>query len=81
MIIDVMSDVKSLAYRPSFGGRNVKLEEVMSFVSIIEDLFTSRYTKKDKNKAAIVLLKDKACVWFDTLKRDRENRGLDHIKT
>jgi hypothetical protein len=79
--VDVMSDVKNLAYRPSFGGRNVKPEKVISFVSIIEDLFTSRYTEKDKIKAAIVLLKDKARVWFDTLKRDCENRGLGRIET
>jgi hypothetical protein len=76
-----MSDVKNLAYRPSFGGCNVKPEEVISFVSIVEDLFTNRYTEKDKIKAVVVLLKDKARVWFDTLKRDRENRGLDCIET
>jgi hypothetical protein len=68
-----MSDIKNLAYRPSFGGRNVKPEEVISFVSIVEDLFTSRYTEKDKIKAVVVLLKNKARVWFDMLKRDHEN--------
>jgi hypothetical protein len=77
LYVDVMTDVKNLTYGTSFGGRNVKPEEVISFVSIVEDLFTNRYIEKDKIKAAIVLLKDKAHVWFDTLKKDCENRGFE----
>jgi hypothetical protein len=79
--VDVMSDVKNLAYQPRFGGRNSKPKEVISFLFIVEDLFTNRYQKKDKIKAIVVLLKDKARVWFDTLKRDRENWGLGCIET
>jgi hypothetical protein len=70
-----------MAYRPDFGGRGVKPEEVLSFVSIVEDLFTKRYSEIDKVKAAVLLLKDKARVWFDTLKKDREGRGLGPIST
>ena len=30
---------------------------------------------------SVVLSKDKACMWYDTLKRNREGRGLGHIRT
>ena len=56
-------DVKSLAYWPSFGGRNIEHEDVIFFVSIVEDLFTSRYTDKSKIKAAVIILKNKCLVW------------------
>lgn len=79
--VDVVKDVRRMAYRPDFGGRGVKPEEVLSFVSIVEDLFTKRYSEIDKVKAAVLLLKDKARVWFDTLKKDREGRGLGPIST
>jgi hypothetical protein len=51
----------------------------MSFISIVEDFFPAKYTDADKIKVTIIFLKDKARVWFDTLKRDQENRGLGHI--
>ena len=79
--MDVVNDVRRMAYRPNFGGRGVKPEEVLSFVSIVEDLFTRRYSEMDKIKAAVLLLKDKARVWFDTLKKDREGRGLGPVRT
>jgi hypothetical protein len=43
-----MRDVQSLAYQLSFEGHNIKSEEVISFVSIVEDLFIARYKEKDK---------------------------------
>jgi hypothetical protein len=51
----------------------------MSFISIVEDFFPSKYTDADKIKVIVFFLEVKARVWFDTLKRDRENRGLGLI--
>ena len=79
--VDILRDLKKYPIKPSFGGRNCKPEEVMSFISIVEDFFPSKYTDADKIKVTVIFLKDKARVWFDTLKRDRENRGLGPITT
>jgi hypothetical protein len=48
----------------------------MSFISIVDNFFPSKYTDANKIKVAVIFLKDKARVWFNTLKRDRENRRL-----
>jgi hypothetical protein len=77
--VDILKDLKKYPIKASFGGRNCKLEEVMSFISIVEDFFPSKYTDRDKIKVTVIFLKDKARVWFDTLKRDRENRGLGPV--
>ena len=53
----------------------------MFFISIVEDFFPSKYKDADKIKATVIFLQDKARVWFDTLKRDRENRGLGPISS
>ena len=79
--IDVLEDLKRYPIKPRFGGRDCKPEEVMSFISIVEDFFSSRYEDADKIKATVIFLQDKARVWYDTLKRDRENRGLGSIST
>ena len=77
--VDILKDLKKYPIKPSFGGRNCKLEEVLSFMSIVEDFFPSKYMDADKIKVTVIFLKDKARVLFDTLKRDRENRGLGPI--
>ena len=74
--VDVLDDLKTYPIKPCFGGRNCKPEEVLSFISIVEDFFPSKYKDVDKIKATIIFLQDKARVWFDTLKRDQENRRL-----
>ena len=74
--VDVLDDLKKYPIKPCFGGRNCKPEEILSFISIVEDFFPSKYKDVDKIKATIIFLQDKARVWFDTLKRDRENCGL-----
>ena len=79
--VDVLDDLKKYPIKPSFGGRNCKPEEVMSFISIVEDFFSPRYEDADKIKATVLFLQDKARVWYDTLKRNRENRGLGPIST
>jgi hypothetical protein len=79
--VDILKDLKKYPIKPSFGGRNCKPEEVMSFISIVVDLFLSKYTDAEKIKVTVIFLKDKARVWFDTLKRDRENRRLGPIAT
>ena len=48
---------------------------------MIEDFFPSKYKDADKIKAMLIFFQDKARVWFDTLKRPRENRGLGPIST
>jgi len=59
--------------------QNCKPEEVMPFISIVEDFFPSKYTDADKIKITVIFLKDKARVWFDIVKKDRENQGLGPI--
>ena len=78
---DILEDLKKYPTKLSFGGRNCKPKEVMSFILIVEDFFPSKYTDADKIKVFVIFFKDKARVWFDTLKRDRENRGLGPIAT
>jgi hypothetical protein len=46
------------------------------FVSIVEYFVTNRYLEKDKIKVAIVLLEEKACVWFDMFTRICKSEGL-----
>lgn len=53
----------------------------MSFISIVDDFSSSRYKDVDKIKAIVIFLQDKTRVGFDTLKRDRENRGLGPVPT
>ena len=79
--VDVLDDLKRYPIKPSFGGRNCRPEEVMSFISIVEDFFSSRYKDADKIKATVIFFQDKARVWYDTLKRNRENHGLGPIST
>lgn len=78
--VDVMSDARKFAIKPSFGGRNFKPEEALSFLSIVEDLFSKKYSERDKIRATVIFLTDKARVWYDTIKRDREGRGLRPIR-
>ena len=79
--VDVLDDLKRYPIKPSFRGRNCKPEEVMSFISIVEDFFSSRYKDADKIKSTVIFLQNKARVWYNTLKRDRENRGLGPVST
>ena len=79
--VDVLDDLKRYPIKPSFGGRNCKPEEVMSFISIVEDLFSSRYKDADKIKTTVIFLHNKARVWYDALKRDQENRGVGPVST
>ena len=79
--VDILKDLKKYPIKPSFEGRNCKHEEVMSFILIVEDFFPLKYTDVDKIKVTMIFLKDKARVWFDTLKRYQENRGLGPIAT
>ena len=67
--VDVLDDLKKYPIKPSFGGRNCKPEEVMSFISIVEDFFSPRY-KDVRIKATMIFLQEKARVWYDTLKRN-----------
>ena len=39
--VDVLDDLKKYPIKPCFGGRNCKPEEVLSFISIVEDFFPS----------------------------------------
>lgn len=57
----------------------VKRKEVLSFVFIVEDIFTKRYLEMNKIKSATIFFKDKARVWCNTLKMDRESFGLGPI--
>ena len=41
--VDVLKDLKKYLIKPSFGGKNYKPEEVMSFISMVEDFFPSKY--------------------------------------
>lgn len=75
-----MRDVREFAIKPSFGGLNIKLEEVLCFSSIIEDLFTNRYSKKDKIKVNVIFLKDKVQMWYDILKKDCKGCELGSIR-
>ncbi|MBE3102723.1 MAG: hypothetical protein IMZ40_00590, partial [Bacilli bacterium] len=77
--VDVLKDLKKYPFKPSFGGRNCKPEEVKSFISMLEDFFTSDYQDDDKIKSMVICLQDKARVWYDNLKNDRENRGLQPL--
>ena len=79
--VDVLDDLKKYPIKLDFGGRNCKPEEVMTFISIVGDFFSSRYKDADKVKATVIFLQVKVRVWFDTLKRNRENRGLGPIST
>ncbi len=60
--VDVLGDLKRYPFKPRFGGRNCKPEEVNSFISILEDFFNSSYQDDDKIKATVICLQDKARV-------------------
>ena len=77
--VDILEDLKKYPIKPNFRIQNCKPEEVISFILIVEDFFPSKYMNVDKIKVTMIFLKDKARVWFDMLKRDRENRGLGPI--
>ena len=53
----------------------------MSFISIVEGFFPIKYKDAKNVKATVISLQDKARVWFNTLKRDQENRGPGPIST
>jgi len=48
--VDILSVLKKYPIKSSFGGQKCKPKEVLSFISIIEDLFISRYKDSDKIK-------------------------------
>ena len=50
--VDILNDLKKYPIKPSFGRRICKPEEVVSFISIVEDFFPSKYKDADKIKAA-----------------------------
>ena len=54
--VDILNDLKKYPIKPSFGGRNCKPEEIMSFISIVEDFFLSKYQDADKIKATVIFL-------------------------
>ena len=60
--VDVLDDLKGYPIKPCFGGRNCKPEEVLSFISIVEGFFPSKYKDVDKIKATVIFLQDKARV-------------------
>ena len=57
--VDILNDLKKYPIKPSLGGRNCKPEEVMSFISIVEDFFPSEYKDADKIKATVIFFKTK----------------------
>ena len=79
--IDILNDLKQYPIKSSFGGQNCKPKGVMSFISIVEDLFPLRYSDAHKIKAMVIFLQYKARVWFDTLKRGQKHRVLGPMST
>jgi hypothetical protein len=74
--IDLMSDVKVLFSDLLLKDVMISQSRLFFFVSIVEYFVTNRYLKKDKIKVAIVLLEEKACVWFNIFTRNCESEGL-----
>ena len=77
-----MSDARKVTIKPSFGGRNFKSEEALSFYPSLRIFFSKKYSKRDKKRATFFFfLIDKARVGYDTVKKDKEGHGIRPIRS
>lgn len=61
-VVNILEDLKRYPIKPSFGGKNYKQEEVMSFLSIMENFILCNHLDVDKIKVVVIFLHNKARV-------------------